>query len=50
MRKEIFYKPIPEGWYYWDETWSYETGPFASYEEAERALNRYIKFLEEGYA
>ena len=34
-------------WFFWDETWSYQHGPFASREEAEKLLKKYmIEVLE----
>lgn len=39
---------INDGWYFWDETWSDKHGPFDSYDEAERAFNRYVHYLETG--
>ena len=30
-------------WYFWDETWAFEEGPFLTRKRAERALERYVK-------
>lgn len=35
------------GWYFWDETWSRKHGPHASEAEANSALRRYAKSLED---
>jgi len=32
-------------WYFWDETWSVEIGPFNTKEDANEALNTYEKRL-----
>jgi hypothetical protein len=40
--------PAPEGWYFWDETWSKAYGPYALYEVAKQNLRVYIeKYLGE---
>ncbi len=36
------------GWYFWDETWAYCHGPYASREEASVAVNKYTEWLETG--
>jgi len=30
-------------WYFYDETWSFEEGPYETREDAERALDRYAR-------
>ena len=35
-----------EGWWFWDEDWSYRYGPFHSRQEAERELEKYASVLE----
>ncbi len=38
--------PIHEesgSWYFWDETWGYRHGPYATREEATKELDRYCK-------
>ena len=30
-----------DGWYFYDETWSYAYGPFTTQELAQKALDRY---------
>lgn len=32
-------------WWFWIETWADEMGPYATYEEAEKALEEYAKTL-----
>lgn len=34
-----------EGWYYWDETGAYCTGPFITKEDALRAFDYYVKYV-----
>lgn len=44
--------PIYEGkdgkWYFWDETWSNEYGPFDTEEKARERLKDYVEYLETG--
>ena len=35
----LFYRDSQ--WYFWDETWSNETGPFSTYHEAAEATQNY---------
>lgn len=35
-------------WFFWDETWSYDYGPFDTEEEAKRNLKAYTRFLDIG--
>lgn len=42
-RKE--YDPIEQredGWYFWEETWAHDQGPFPTRAECEAALNEYV--------
>lgn len=32
-------------WYFWDETWSNEYGPFATAGAAQEAVNRYARLV-----
>jgi len=32
-------------WYFWDETWAFEEGPFNTKLEAENALDKYCRKL-----
>lgn len=34
-------------WYFWDETWSKNFGPFQTKEIAEKRLDEYCKFLDD---
>jgi hypothetical protein len=43
---EIIHKNI-DGWYYWDETFSFESGPFDNKELCEIALKYYCENLVE---
>ena len=36
------------GWYYKDESFTFEYGPYGSKEEATTALFNYLKFLKDG--
>ncbi len=36
---------VQSGWYFWDETWAYQYGPFASEEEAQAKLEEYMRTL-----
>lgn len=36
---------LEKGWYYWDETGAYWTGPFETEETAKQELKRYGEFL-----
>lgn len=54
MSNPIFYhlggkiqdKDEPEGWYFWDETWSHYEGPWDTYEFAAQALAQYVEWLQ----
>jgi hypothetical protein len=35
-------------WWFWDETWTEEIGPYSSQQEAQEQLEKYAKFLREG--
>ena len=35
-------------WYFWDETWAYRHGPYASKKECEIKLSKYAKWLDTG--
>lgn len=39
---------LPDGWYFYDETWSdlYLTGPYASKSEALQALSEYAEKMQ----
>ena len=40
-----------DGWWFWDETWTEDTGPFETEKEAREALDAYAEHLygiEEG--
>jgi hypothetical protein len=34
-----------DSWWFWDETWAFRHGPFATRWQAERALQRYAALL-----
>ena len=34
-----------DGWYFIDETWSDECGPYKTERKAKRKLKKYVKFL-----
>ena len=40
---KVIHKNLDGKWYYWDETWSFEEGPFDSEEIAKENLNSYCK-------
>lgn len=33
----------PDGWYFWDETWVFDHGPFETQQECREALLRYAE-------
>jgi hypothetical protein len=35
-------------WYFCDETWADELGPYESREEADKMLTEYCRYLDEG--
>jgi len=39
---------VIRNWFFWDETWSNEHGPFNTEKEARQALDDYIYYLETG--
>ncbi|MGI0010128.1 MAG: hypothetical protein ACREAE_01865 [Nitrosopumilaceae archaeon] len=50
MRDPVFYShahefdgQIEDGWFFWDETWSYTYGPYATEQEARQILAGYIR-------
>ena len=47
-RSPIYLDSHDQKWYFWDEVWSHNYGPFDSYEQAQRELIRYAT-LELGY-
>lgn len=42
---EYAFEPHRSGWYFWDETWSEQHGPYNSYPEVVWALKDYTKEL-----
>jgi len=32
-------------WYFWDETWAFEEGPFDTEEDAKTALGKYFDYV-----
>lgn len=34
---------VEDGWFFWDETWTYTYGPYVSEADARRALRNYIR-------
>lgn len=36
---------LPEGWYYWDETWLHYIGPYSTEEYANKMALEYAKSL-----
>lgn len=35
-------------WWFWDETWANRHGPFETEDDARRALDAYVYYLENG--
>ena len=38
--------PRPPGWYFWDETWGNEHGPFETEQLSRKKLAEYVEHLE----
>jgi hypothetical protein len=47
LRHERWLDPVHENfdrtWWFWDETWGNEIGPYLTEDEAREALNKYAK-------
>jgi len=43
MTRDVVHKGEDGKWYYWDETWSFEEGPYESREKCLEALYKYWK-------
>ena len=41
--QEVVHQNKDNKWYFWDEDWAFEEGPFDTKEEAEEALKKYCK-------
>lgn len=43
------FKAVKDGyWYFWDETWSNDIGPYLSEEHANESATAYGQFLDDG--
>ena len=46
IKSEVIHQNKSGEWYFWDETWSFEEGPYDTRENAEIARLEYCKTLE----
>lgn len=43
MEQDPVHQNTDGKWYFWDETWSFEAGPYETEAEAIRALDKYCE-------
>ncbi len=48
---KTFHDPVHQNedgkWYFWDECWAFEEGPFDTEQDARKALEQYGEYLNE---
>lgn len=40
---KVFKNEFDDKWYYWDESWSFVSGPFEEYIEAHKDMSRLVE-------